>query len=169
MDLLTRLRREYVPLLDPPGRDTVWDGRRNLTRDRTPHDPDIPDEYVVTVHAEPERLRVALEDVGYRNNQLSTLKYVTPRRGGLSWEQGTYAAGKFAGRGEVMQHAYWFLARDGSIHVHHHREWPLSRPRKHWNASRTHGDPDDSLVDALESAGIAYDRRTEPEYAAVEP
>jgi len=153
--------RPLLRLLDPPTEHTWFDDHRSLTRDRTPHphprrSNDV-DEYVYTVYASQGQLKAALREAGYAPNHLSTYKYVWSRNGGISWERGTMARNRLSTGGEVMQHAYWFEGADDAIHAHHHREWPISNPSKHWGGSRTHSDPDDALRAALEMGGLSFD------------
>jgi len=154
------MRRFLFPKLDPPDGPTLF--VRKLTRDRTDglDDTTPPSQYVTTVpHDVP--LRSALRDAGYIRNLTSTLKFV--RDGGICWEDGTMALGLFDRGGENQHHAYWFRGRRG-YHLHHHREWPVVNPRKHLNGSRTSGDPENKLLDALAAADIPHERLSRPEY-----
>lgn len=164
---LNSLRRNYAPNLDPPGEETVISKRRKLTRDRTPwHGPD---EYICTVDCDLTELKKALRAAGYRPNHFSTLKYVETSDG-LSWERLSMATNKWNPfGGECQQHTYVFQGGDNTLHLHHHREYPIVRPVKHQSGSRTHRDIDRVLRDALEKANIAFRTVDDQEYKPTKP
>lgn len=159
------MRRWLYPLLDPANGPTRF--FRKLTRDRTDdYDGWPPAEYVCTIsHSAP--LRRALRSAKYRRIPLlSTLKYVEDNQK-VVWEAGDLKRGAFQRGGENQQHAYWFRGLDG-YHIHHHREWPILNPQKHQHGSRTHGDPEGILRNALSEAGIQSWRMDNPEYLSNE-
>jgi len=151
--MLKSLKSQFAPVLDPPDSVTWWSKNRPLTRDRTPSDPSIPDEYVCSVQSNID-LSSVLREQRYRNNNTSTYKFI--RSDEIIWESGSMAANRFNPIcKECQQHAYWF-EYEGSYHIHHHREWPIVRLIKHQSGSRTHKDPEYYLRGALSNSGVEW-------------
>lgn len=164
---LNWLRRRFAPKLDPPGERTFWTENRRLTRDRSPWNG--PDEYICTVDCSLDELRNALKSAQYRPNHFSTLKYVQSGQE-QSWEVLSMATKKFNPFcGECQQHTYAFRGSDDTLHLHHHREYPIVRPFKHQSGSRTHSDVDNVLRNALKEANIAYEDVSDRTYVQTSP
>lgn len=136
--------------------------QRKLIRERG-------DEYVLSVSCSQDELNNALKSYGYRNNHLSTLKYIQ-KDDEKVWEVGTMAYRKPLNT-EFMHHAYWFPASNEgyTFHISHHKErnyldFPDGPSEHTSNELRWSGDPDGHLVGALEASDIEYEVLENEEY-----
>lgn len=150
--MFRQFKELLYPIIDPP-LSQRQSFPRSLTRDRTPNGVD---EYVLTTEATQAALS-ALEKSGFVRHEFpTTLKYVV-QDNEVIFEYSSHAKGRYSRKpGESMIHVYTFPAKDGGLHFFMHSEHPLTRPEKHQNGSRTHGDPDNILKTTFQDAGIGY-------------
>lgn len=131
------------------------------------------DEYVLSVQCDYQDLVDALAAYDYRNNWLSTLKYVDAADG-RSWERGSMAYRPDGWTGRWMHHAYWMPAAeaDWTYHIGHHKERNYfdlpDGPSEH--TQRTDDlfepfDPDGHLEAAVSKADLEYTPLDTPRYA----
>lgn len=158
--MIESLRRKLFPKLNPLngyiGKNIIppRGEKRHLIRQKG-------NEYVLSVSCSQEELKKALSKYGYKNNYLSTLKYIQ-KDDEKVWESGTMAYRKPITT-KYMHHAYWFPAAEDeyTFHLSHHKERNYldlpNGPSEHTsNELRWSGDPDGHLVGALEASGIEY-------------
>jgi hypothetical protein len=154
--MLRTYKAKLYPILDPPQSDRLL-FPRSLTRERTPTEDSIPNEYICTTL--PNESPVRMLTPTYKTHQFpTTLKYVI-QDGTVIWEQHSLAKGRFSRGEESMTHIYAFPAKDGGLHWFGHSEWSLLHPRKHQHGSRSHGDPDNLLVNTLTEYDVDFEKR----------
>ena len=167
--MIEKMRRILFPKLNPLDgfigkRIPPRESERKLIRERG-------DEYILSVSCSQEELKDALNSYGYKNNYLSTLKYIQ-KDDEKVWESGTMAYRKPL-TAKWMHHAYWFPASNEgcTFHISHHKERNyLDLPKgpsehtKRGDEYFTVGDPDNHLRNALEKSDIEYEVLENEEY-----
>lgn len=156
-----KLRRALFPRLDPWGRRL---GRRLRGRPRpfVRRKREGGKDYVTTAHGSISNIARTLYNAGYRLNLLATLKFVVNHKDERRYERLSMV---MRHPDDAKQtHVYAFFTLRG-YHLHQHIETDyLEDPRGHETDRQTHGDPNHTLRDALDAAGIKHTKYEKPQY-----